>query len=182
MASIINVDTINEKTSGNGVTIPGHIINIQSVNFTGTQTSTSSSFTDVTNLSITMTPKSASSKFLLSCCVATGSDSHFNYCRFVRNGTAIHLPDGSGSFSRSTSSFSMSTDITGSSAYHMAILPAQHLDSPNTTSAVTYKIQMATRSDTSHSVHINRTHRDLNNAGGYDARGVSTLTVMEIAQ
>ena len=178
--STLFVDTINEKTTNNGVEIPGHIINIQSVNFTGTQTSTSSSFTDVTNLSITMTPKSASSKFLLSCCIATGSDSHFNYCRFVRNGTAIHLPDGSGSFSRSTSSFNMSTDITGSSAYHMAFLPAQHLDSPNTTSAVTYKVQFATRADTSHSCHINRTHRDLNNSGGYDARGVSTLTVMEI--
>tara|TARA_B100000674_G_scaffold15292_1_gene11081 strand:+ start:364 stop:909 length:546 start_codon:yes stop_codon:yes gene_type:complete len=178
--STLFVDTINEKTTNNGVEIPGHIINIQSVNFTGTQTSTSSSFTDITNLSISITPKSSSSKFLLSCCIAASSDSYFNFCRFVRNGTAIHLPDGSASFTRSTSSFSFSSNIIGSSAYQMLFLSAQHLDSPNTASTVTYKVQFATRADQSHSCHINRTHRDLNNSGGYDARGVSTLTVMEI--
>ena len=132
--STLFVDTINEKTTNNGVEIPGHIINIQSVNFTGTQTSTSSSFTDITNLSISITPKSSSSKFLLSCCIAASSDSYFNFCRFVRNGTAIHLPDGSASFTRSTSSFSFSSNIIGSSAYQMLFLSAQHLDSPNTAS------------------------------------------------
>ena len=32
--SILKVDTINEKTSGNGVAIPGHVI--QFVNYSGT--------------------------------------------------------------------------------------------------------------------------------------------------
>ena len=67
------------------------------------------------------------------------------------------------------------SDVVGSSAYILLHLPAQHLDSPNTTSAVTYKVQFAIRSDTSMSGYINRTHRNLDNAGGYDANGVSTL-------
>tara|TARA_B100000123_G_scaffold198551_1_gene148962 strand:+ start:481 stop:1023 length:543 start_codon:yes stop_codon:yes gene_type:complete len=177
--STLFVDTINEKTTNNGVEIPGHVINVQSVNFSGTQTSTSSSFTDVTNLSITMTPKSSSSKFFVSCSMAVGCDAHFVYLRLVRNGVALQTPDDTGS-NRSTSHFSYATDVIGSSAYIILHLPAQHLDSPNTTSAVTYKVQFATRSDTSMSAHINRTHRNLDNSGGYDANGVSTLTVMEI--
>ena len=35
-----------------GVEIPGHVINVQSVKFSGTQTTTSSSFTDVTDLGV----------------------------------------------------------------------------------------------------------------------------------
>ena len=179
--STLFVDTINEKTTNNGVEIPGHVINIQSVNKTDTQTTTSSSFTDVTNLSITMTPKSSSSKFFVSCSMAVGCDNYFVYLRLVRNGVVLQTPDGSGSFSnRTTGHFSYMSNVTGSSAYILLHLPAQHLDSPNTTSAVTYKVQFAVRSDTSMSGHINRTHRDLDNSGGYDARGVSTLTVMEI--
>ena len=40
--STLFVDTINEKTTNNGVDIPGHVINVQSVKFSGTQTTTSS--------------------------------------------------------------------------------------------------------------------------------------------
>tara|TARA_E500000318_G_scaffold112067_1_gene134018 strand:+ start:36235 stop:36729 length:495 start_codon:yes stop_codon:yes gene_type:complete len=60
MASIINVDTINEKTSGNGVQIPGHVV--QTVHFTtGTQVSTASTSAVVTNLSGSITPKYSTS-------------------------------------------------------------------------------------------------------------------------
>ena len=177
--STLFVDTINEKTTNNGVEIPGHVINVQSVSKTDTQTTTSSSFTDVTGLSITMTPKSSSSKFFVSCSMAVGCDNYFVYLRLVRNGVALLTPDDTGS-NRSTSHFQYMSDVVGSSAYILLHLPAQHLDSPNTTSAVTYKVQFAIRSDTSMSGHINRTHRNLDNAGGYDANGVSTLTVMEI--
>ena len=45
--SILKVDTINEKTSDNGVHIAGHIIQMQSASFNGNANSTSgSSFTD----------------------------------------------------------------------------------------------------------------------------------------
>ena len=71
--------------------------------------------------------------------------------------------------------------LYGSTAYiNLCISHGTFYDSPNTTSAVTYKVQFAIRSDTSTSHYINRTHRNLDNAGGYDANGVSTLTVMEI--
>ena len=157
--STLFVDTINEKTTNNGVEIPGHVINVQSVKFSGTQTTTSSSFTDVTDLSITMTPKSSSSKFFVSCSMAVSCDNYFVYLRLVRNGVALLTPDDTGS-NRSTSHFQYMSDVVGSSAYILLHLPAQHLDSPNTTSAVTYKVQFAIRSDTSCLLYTSPSPRD----------------------
>lgn len=53
------------------------------------------------------------------------------------------------------------------------------MDSPNTTSAVTYDVQMAAYD--ANTVYLNRSPNwQANAAGGYDATPVSTLTVMEI--
>ena len=56
--SILKVDTINEKTSGNGVQIPGHVIQYQYRNPTNTGfSSNSSTMVDVTNYYVDITPK-----------------------------------------------------------------------------------------------------------------------------
>ena len=60
--SILKVDTINEKTSGNGVYIPGHVIQTVSKTFQNVTSTTSTSFIDVTGGSLAITPKSTSSK------------------------------------------------------------------------------------------------------------------------
>ena len=53
--SILKVDTINEKTSGNGVAISGHVVQFETVTRNGASNSTSStSFVD-TGLSLTIT-------------------------------------------------------------------------------------------------------------------------------
>lgn len=60
--SILKVDTVNEKTSGNGVVIPGHVVQYKyrsPANNEGFST-TSSSMVDVTNYYVDITPKSAS--------------------------------------------------------------------------------------------------------------------------
>tara|TARA_B100001287_G_scaffold273508_1_gene277089 strand:- start:650 stop:1120 length:471 start_codon:yes stop_codon:yes gene_type:complete len=59
--SILKVDTINEKTTGSGVHIPGHVIQtVDTVDSTELST-TSDSWTD-TGSTITITPKFATSK------------------------------------------------------------------------------------------------------------------------
>ena len=103
-----------------------HVINAQSVNFTGTQDhvySSGNSYVDITDLSITMTPSSATSKFLVTANITCSNDAHFVYLRFVRNGTAIITPDGSGSFNRQTSHFATSDTNNGSTAYVMNVIP-----------------------------------------------------------
>ena len=52
------------------------------------------------------------------------------------------------------------------------------LDSPSSTSALTYKVQARVNSNPT--LYINRTGADAN--ADYSSRGISTLTVMEIAQ
>ena len=165
--------------SGQTLYAPGHVINIQSANFTGTMQESSNSFADITNLSITMTPASASSKFLISCAIAASATFNFSFLRIVRNGTQIVQNDSVGN--RSTGHFGFQSFDSNDAGWDMRYLPAQLLDAPNTASNVTYKVQFCSRSDTG-VAYINRTPRDLNNSNGYDARGISTLTVMEIAQ
>ena len=64
--SILKVDTINEKTSGNGVYIPGHVIQTVSKTFQNVTSTTSTSFIDVTGGSLAITPKSLLVKFMCS--------------------------------------------------------------------------------------------------------------------
>ena len=61
--STLYVDTINEKTSGNGIIIPGHILQVQSYAPSSTTNITTTSYTDVNSRSFT--PKSASSSLLI---------------------------------------------------------------------------------------------------------------------
>ncbi len=63
--SILKVDTINEKTSGNGVAIPGHVIQVVHQPFSTSMNTSSLSFVS-TGHSVTITPKSSSSKILIS--------------------------------------------------------------------------------------------------------------------
>jgi len=53
------------------------------------------------------------------------------------------------------------------------------LDSPSSTSELTYKVQIGTTVG-SHTACINRSGRDSDNSAGYDGNASSTITVMEI--
>ncbi len=135
--SILKVDTINEKTSGNGVQIAGHVIQTIFVNDTSEFSSTSTSFTD-TNLTATITPKSTSSKILitsnLALDVACGS---VITARLLRGSTVLKT-EGYWDF--------ISTQGTGD--YILMRQPHYYLDLPSTTSAITYKWQLARASGT----------------------------------
>ena len=62
--STINVDTISEYTSSNGVYIAGHILQVVQGTFSTQSSSTSGTHAD-TGLSVAITPKSTSSKILV---------------------------------------------------------------------------------------------------------------------
>ena len=64
-----------------------------------------------------------------------------------------------------------SSNITTQAAFNF-------LDSPNTTSATTYKLQMASTYD-SYYAYLNRTANNINAA--YTHNGTSTITLMEVA-
>ena len=63
--SILKVDTINEKTSGNGVAIPGHVIGYVNHDYNSQQVVSSTSYI-TTGLTVTYSAKLANSKLRIS--------------------------------------------------------------------------------------------------------------------
>ena len=162
--STLFVDTINEKTSGNGVLIPGHSAQVlQQVYSTYFQFS-SNSYTD-TGLTLSITPKSASSKILIlasiQCSNGTGQNANETAFQLVRGSTSIRL------FERPIFAYNQGSDNIAIDANVSLIF----LDSPSTTSATTYKVQAKVSAGTMRiNDHI------------VSGNGCSTLTLMEIAQ
>jgi hypothetical protein len=96
--------------------------------------SNSDTFADVSGFSATITPSSTSSKILVMFSTTIGNERM--YLRLVRDagiGVAIAIGDLSGSSQRSTV---FNADVGGTSPSY------QFLDSPSTTSAITYKVQV----------------------------------------
>jgi len=146
---------------------------VVSVTKTDTFTTSSSSFTDITGLSVTITPSSSSSKILVLFGIfGSNSSSGSRWAvRMVRGSTAIAIGDASGSRSRVTG-----TSETSGGGGNMKCFSGNHLDSPSTTSATTYKFQAAAIDG--NTVQINKSVAD-SNSSSY-ARTASYLTVIEV--
>ncbi len=152
----------------------GGIVQVKSVTKTdGDFSTSSSSYTDVTGLSVSITPTRADSKILIFANLhGVGDSSTQAYFRFMRDSTAICVATDVGSRVPATlgSMYEDQTNDTNSCSQHF-------LDSPSTTSAVTYKIQARTQG--SGSIYLNRSAGDQNNSTS--GRFTSTLTVMEVS-
>lgn len=147
---------------------------LQVVSFTTdvTFSTTSSSYVDITNLAVTLTPSSASNKVLViaSVCAATQTGTNRAALRLVRGSTAICVGASTGSRTPASAT-AFSTDVA-----HVDSQTISYLDSPAATTATTYKIQII--STGSGTVYNNRSHEDTNAATQY--RTASTITAMEI--
>jgi hypothetical protein len=137
----------------------GNVLQVVQTVKTNIFTTTSTSFVDVTGLSVNITPTSSSSKVLVFLsCVCTGGVTNVvsQYSQLVRDSTAI-----------------MSCTIGAPAGDQPGVISLIYLDSPNTTSSTTYKLQ--TRGDGA-LVGINTAQSQ--SATDY---GDSSITVMEIA-
>ena len=93
--------------------------------------------------------------------------------KLFRDSTEIGSGDSAGSRSVGISTLNM----PGYGQYYMDHKHVNFLDSPNTTSAITYSFRVVSRDGTT--IYINRSQNDTDAA--YSDRGSSTITVMEIA-
>jgi len=175
--STLYVDNLVEKSSNHGVHIPGHVIQVVSATKTDSQANaTQDSFTDITGLSLSITPNSTNSKIMLLCNISHSSTQNATGLAFkiLRNST----PVGVGSEgSRTPVSFfgspiASDSNMAGTDSW-------TYLDSPNTTSAITYKVQ-ASGFNSGLTWYINTNFS--RNGNIYDDVATSTLTAMEIAQ
>jgi len=149
----------------------GSVIQVKQAHKSDALQTTSTSFADLSGLSVSITPTSASSKFLVMVRVSGQLWSHgHTYFRLMRGSTVIG--DGDAAGSRTTCFSSTESNVDWATSDHSI----QYLDSPNTTSQITYKVQGRAEYNT---LNINRSNRDDNSIA--DQRTSSQITVMEIA-
>ena len=167
--TIVNADiNASAAIAGTKLTGAGKVLQVVSTAKTDTFTTTSFAFTDLTGMSVSITPSSASNKVLILVSINASSNGDGSFLLF-RNATSI---TGDGASSRTASTFGTG----GREDFEQYANSFQYLDSPNTTSAITYKMQCRSAGNT---LHINREFTDGDNQASY--RVISTITVMEIA-
>lgn len=178
--SILKVDTINEKTSGNGVAIPGHVVQVKQTVVTNTfSTAIGPGFVELTDFQTNITPSSSSNKILIKGSLCVGQYYWQTRGRILRDSTAIGLGETAGN--RTPVTWNNNTyDGSSNTQYVMNSISFEFLDSPSTTSQITYSLDLGGY-NTSYNVYLNRSHSDTD-ASTYYGRPISTLTLMEIAQ
>ena len=158
----------------------GKIGQVLSAAKTDTFSRNSSSFGDITGISVDITPAATTSKVLVLVDLKVGAehgDGDF-HLRLVRGSTVIYAR---------TTADNRKNGFAGRSKFQLdnangeAIMvqaSAVFLDSPSTTSATTYKVQVANVGG--RLVYINRQGLDSNAVN--IPRGASSITVMEVLQ
>ena len=189
MGSTLSVDTIQGATTAGTVAMPAHYV-LQVKNVTSDAQTTKSGVGFVDFMSVAITPKFSSSKILVFCSInlsgqnttggSTDQGIRYSGVKLFRDSTQIAVNSNT-SGNRTAVWFSTNTvGQTSNEAYRMANNSGQFLDSPSTTNAVTYKVQIGQTNQTSSFVVTNTSPIDDNQS--YTHHGVSSLTVMEIAQ
>jgi hypothetical protein len=156
----------------------GQVIQVVSTTKTDVFTaSLNNSFTDITGLSVTITPSSASNKILITSMVNFGSSTGYPpTLRLFRDSTHICKATGSiGSRQNSTTSAGGGQDTSDQNRGMTNTI--SFLDSPATTSAITYKINGGVL-QAAGVFSCNTSGSDIDQ--DYMVRCASTITVMEI--
>ena len=154
----------------------GGIIQVKQTVKTDTFTTSATSYTDITGLSVSITPTRSDSKILVMMHVNLGHTNYVSgFLRLMRDSTAISVADAAGD--RIVSTVAMADDPVDD---EINCYSATFLDSPSTTSATTYKVQLTTESSgNTGNVFVNRSGEDADNV--QNARTVSSITVMEVS-
>ena len=165
----LSISAVTALPSGVG----GKVLQVVSTVKSDTFTLSSTTFTDITGMSVSITPSSASNKILVLANVNhTGSTSTSSAIRLLRDSTAIAIGDSASNRTRSSGGANYGNygvTLTGDSI--------MFYDSPATTSSTTYKIQIMDYGPAGSFVNRSAGDSDAN----YGKRSISSITVMEIA-
>ncbi len=178
MSSELRVDKI-VPTDGVPTGGGGGIIQVKSTSFTGDWSGSSggSTFDIITNLNTTITPKFNTSLILIMITIGGWDSNGQNQrgaLRLQRNNTPIFIN------TQSTGNQTpASVGVLGgnSNNINQGGLSIVHMDSPATTSAVTYKIGSATEG--SYTTYINRSSGNSSSSSVFKA--ASSMTLMEVS-
>ena len=160
------------KAAGGG----GKVLQVVTSNQLSTQSISGSagSWVDLTSLTADITPATTSSRILILAQLGLtgGSGSNSGAVRIMRDSTAVGIAASAGSRPQGT------IHIHSSDVNHSPGASITYVDSPSSTSAITYKLQMNFQNGTTG--YINRSGNDGDGSSGYQARAMSSFTVIEI--
>ena len=155
----------------------GSVLQVVSTTKTDSFSATTTVMTDVTGLSVSITPTSSSSKIfiMLSMSIAGQNANGGVVYKLVRGSTDIGVGDVAGSRLRASGAIAYIADPNSQTT-----VAGSFLDSPATTSSTTYKVQVNAY-NSGGAVYINQSQNNTDGAQPYNSRTTSTITVMEIA-
>tara|TARA_B110000483_G_C17912911_1_gene433794 strand:- start:101 stop:670 length:570 start_codon:yes stop_codon:yes gene_type:complete len=185
--SVISVSANNITGTIPHTNIPaGSVIQVISNVMDGVSYIASSSYTHLTDLTTTITPRSATSKILCTMSISISAVSRYHITKLFRSiGGGSDVQIAYGNVGSNTSNplawFALGTGEGTNKTYEQRTMSGTFLDSPNTTSAIVYKPHVGVYS-AAHPFAINTSHY---NSGNYNdvwnAAPITTFTVMEIA-
>ena len=132
---------------------------------------------DLDTLTCSITPTRSDSKIMITAMLSlVMEDSNSGFLKIKRNGSSISdsLGDSSGSRERVTTGIPAAREDTT-----LGNVFVQFLDSPASTSTQTYKFNISHGDSGQRAIYINKTDNDGNSL--QKARGISTLTLMEVS-
>ena len=176
---------VNSGANGYEFGVAGGVVQVKSTTkkngYSGT--SQNGSFTDITGLSVDITPTSTNNKILIfaSIQVAVGGNYGGQGLRFAKTvggstDNTFAIADVDGNRARHTIK---AVGSGSNSRDYVTTQSMMHLDTPASTAAHTYKVQHGDN-DNTNTIFINLNAVDTNNAG--NGKFVSNITVFEIAQ
>ena len=144
----------------------------------------SGTMTHISGLDVAITPTASNSKFLIRGQFSISAVARYHVVKLYRRinsaDTQIAMGDNGSNTSRPEVWLTCGTGESTNTTYEQQPVFGEFLDSPNTTSAITYKVEIG--SYTTHAFGINTAHYG---SGSYNAiwnqAPTCTLTVMEIA-
>jgi len=175
---------VTDGVIDSGALPTGSILQVVQAAKTDTFSTTATSFTDVTGLSLSITPSSTSSKILLmtSLYVGSGSGNQSNvHVRLAGGNASAFVGDADSSRGRAAASSLAGEDTTARTVQEHLVNSASivYLDSPATISAITYKVQIVNADNTGTAVYVGR---PADNADKFTVpRLASSITAMEVA-
>ena len=156
-----------------GLVQTGQILQVQNSVKTDTLASAGANAWNDIGLSVNITPKYTSSKILVNVSVSGGLNNSNTWLAVLRDSTYLNLGDAAGARMQCT----FGSLYTFGDANIMKTHSYQLVDSPSSTSQLTYKVQVRSLANT---WYINRSVNDTDNTD--IGRASSTITVMEIAE
>ena len=172
--STLRVDNLRGQTAGTD----RYVVQVKQAVKTDKFSTTSATAVDVTGLSVDITPQSANNKVLVSCSLNWGGSNNVYGGVLLKRGSTTLSPSTDATGNQIATTFGLGGDNENFTfKTHMATY--QFLDTPNTTSSTTYKVQVLS-SYNSETFTINAPNNDADDV--YIVKGTSTITVMEIAQ